>query len=135
MPREFLSNAFARPKPQCRRSLAVAGAEAPGQPVCHWPGRGPWKTDGRRGFDVSMVQNQWYHFGIGAALILEPIFVVGLGCSLGVRVWGFDPWPCYSSWNWDVHLSSSKNSPLHPKQELCHNKAPRRQNPARRKPA
>ena len=33
------------------------------------------------------------------------------------------------------HLSSSKTPPLHPKQELCHNKAPRKLNPARRKPA
>ena len=31
------------------------------------------------------------HFGVGAPLILEPILVVGLGCSLGVR--DFDPWP------------------------------------------
>ena len=35
----------------------------------------------------------------------------------------------------DCQLSSSKNPPLDPKQELCHSKAPRKQNPARRKPA
>ena len=35
----------------------------------------------------------------------------------------------------ETKLSSSKNPPLHPKQELCHNRAPRKQNPARRKPA
>ena len=33
----------------------------------------------------------WYHFGVGAPPILEPILVVGLVCSLGV--WHFDPWP------------------------------------------
>ena len=32
------------------------------------------------------------HFGVGAPPILEPISVVGLGCSLGVH--DFDPWPC-----------------------------------------
>ena len=36
---------------------------------------------------LAMVQNQWYHCGIGAPPILEPI-LVGI---LGVR--GFDPWP------------------------------------------
>ena len=35
-------------------------------------------------FQMAMVQNQWYHFGIGAPPMLEPI-VVGLGCSLGAR--------------------------------------------------
>ena len=34
----------------------------------------------------------WYHFGMGAPPILEPILVVGLGCSLGDNR-GFDPWP------------------------------------------
>ena len=38
-----------------------------------------------------MGRNQWYHVGAGAPPILEPILVVGLGCSLGVRA--FDPWP------------------------------------------
>ena len=34
------------------------------------------------------TQHQWYHFGLGAAPILEPSLVVGLGCSLGAnRVW------------------------------------------------
>ena len=28
-----------------------------------------------------------------------------------------------------AHMSSSKKKLLHPKQELCHNKAPRKQNP------
>ena len=42
--------------------------------------------------DLAMVQSQWCHFGIAAPAILEPILVVGLGCSLwGNR--GFDPWP------------------------------------------
>ena len=36
----------------------------------------------------------WYHFGIGAPPILEPILV---GCSLGVR-FGFDPWPTSANW-------------------------------------
>ena len=31
-------------------------------------------------------------FGVGAPPILEPILVVGFGCSLGVR-FGFCPWP------------------------------------------
>ena len=35
------------------------------------------------------------YFGVGALLILEPILMVGLGCSLGVR-FGFDPWPSES---------------------------------------
>ena len=34
---------------------------------------------------MAVGQNQWYHFGVGAPPILEPILVVGLGCSLGVR--------------------------------------------------
>ena len=38
-------------------------------------------------------QNQWYHFGVGAPPILEPILVVGLGCSLYDL--DFDPWPCW----------------------------------------
>ena len=33
-------------------------------------------------------QNQWYHFGLGAPPILEPILVVGLGCSLGILTLG-----------------------------------------------
>ena len=33
-------------------------------------------------------QNQ-YHFGVGAPPILEPILVVGLGCSLGANRFGF----------------------------------------------
>ena len=33
--------------------------------------------------DLALGQNQWYHFGVGAPPILEPIFVVGFGCSLG----------------------------------------------------
>ena len=40
--------------------------------------------------EMAMVQNQWYHFGIGAPPILA-YFSWGLGCSLRVR--GFDPWP------------------------------------------
>ena len=35
--------------------------------------------------NMAVGQNQWYHFGVGAPPILEPILVVGLGCSLGVR--------------------------------------------------
>ena len=35
--------------------------------------------------ELAMVQNQWYNFGTGAPPILEPILVVGFGCSLGVR--------------------------------------------------
>ena len=34
--------------------------------------------------DMAMVQNQWYHFGIGAPPILEPI-LVGIGMFTGVR--------------------------------------------------
>ena len=34
---------------------------------------------------MAVGQHQRYHFGIGATPILEPILVVGLGCSL---VWG-----------------------------------------------
>ena len=40
-----------------------------------------------------------YHFGVGAPPILEPILVVGLGCSHGVGAFAFDPWP---------HLDQSK---------------------------
>ena len=29
---------------------------------------------------VAVGQNQWYHLGVGAPPILEPILVVGLGC-------------------------------------------------------
>ena len=43
---------------------------------------------------MAMDQNQWDPiFGIGAPPILGFILVVGLGCSLGVRFMGFDPWP------------------------------------------
>ena len=38
---------------------------------------------------MAVVQNQWCHFG--APLTLEPILVVGLGCSLGAL--DFDSWP------------------------------------------
>ena len=31
---------------------------------------------------LAVGQNQWYHFGVGAPPILEPMLVVGLGCSL-----------------------------------------------------
>ena len=41
---------------------------------------------------VAVGQNQWYHFGIGAPPVLEPILVVGLGCSLGYDL-DLDPWP------------------------------------------
>ena len=41
---------------------------------------------------MRMSQNQWYHFGASAPPILEPISVVGLGCSLGANR-DFDPWP------------------------------------------
>ena len=34
---------------------------------------------------MAVGQHQWYHFGLGAPPILEPVLVVGLGCSLGVR--------------------------------------------------
>ena len=36
-----------------------------------------------------MVQNQWYHVGIGAPPILEPIFV-GIGIFTGGTIWGFE---------------------------------------------
>ena len=38
-------------------------------------------------------QNQWYHCGVGAPPILEPILVVGLGCSLQANR-DFDPLSC-----------------------------------------
>ena len=38
--------------------------------------------------DMAMVQSQWYHFGMGAPPILEPILVVGLGpVHWGLRIW------------------------------------------------
>ena len=39
--------------------------------------------------NMAVRQNQWHHFGVGAPLIL--VFVLGLGCSPGVR--DFDPGP------------------------------------------
>ena len=45
-----------------------------------------------------MGQNQWYHFLEGAPPILEPILVVGLGCSLRVR-FGFCPEAIYACMN------------------------------------
>ena len=39
--------------------------------------------------DAAVGQNQWYHFGVSAPLILEPILVVGLRCSLGANRFGF----------------------------------------------
>ena len=32
---------------------------------------------------MALGQNQWYHFGVDAPPILEPLLVVGLECSLG----------------------------------------------------
>ena len=41
-------------------------------------------VDGKQ--DMAVGQNQWYHFGVGAAPVLEPILVVGLGCQpLGAK--------------------------------------------------
>ena len=38
---------------------------------------------------MAVGQNQWYHFGgFGAPPSLEPILVVGLGCSLGANRFG-----------------------------------------------
>ena len=39
---------------------------------------------------MAVGQNQWYHVGVGAPPIVEPI-LVGIGSSLGVR--DFDPLP------------------------------------------
>ena len=39
---------------------------------------------------LAIVENQSYHFGIGAPPILEP-FLVGIGMFTGGT--GFDPWP------------------------------------------
>ena len=39
---------------------------------------------------VAVGQNQWYHFGVGAPPILEPV-LVGIGMFTGVL--DFDPWP------------------------------------------
>ena len=37
-----------------------------------------------------MGQNQWYHFGVGEFTAhLEPMEVVGMGCSLGANRFGF----------------------------------------------
>ena len=36
---------------------------------------------------MTMVQNQWYYFGIGAPPILES------DVRWGVRAWDFEPWP------------------------------------------
>ena len=61
---------------------------------------------------------------VGAPPILEPILVVGLGCSVGVR--GFDPWPggdlAILTWlllGWILRLElfgKSRVSPLNPPQ-------------------
>ena len=53
---------------------------------------------------MAVGQNRVGHFGVfGAPHILEPILVVGLGCSLGVR--DFDPWP-YFKWLWADRLNA-----------------------------
>ena len=60
----------------------------------------PWKqgkeTNHLGGFrqrhtHLPVGQSQWYHFVVGAPPILEPILVVGLECSLGVRALDSDP--------------------------------------------
>ena len=35
---------------------------------------------------MAVVQNQWYHFGVGAPPILEPI-LVGVGMFTGGTIW------------------------------------------------
>ena len=47
-----------------------------------------------KGKEMAVGQNQWYHFGVGAPPILEPILVVGLGCSNQTGYdFDIDPWP------------------------------------------
>ena len=40
--------------------------------------------------NMGVAQNQWYHFGVDAPPIIEPL-LVGIGMFTGVR--DFDPWP------------------------------------------
>ena len=63
--------------PGCRQRQPVSGWGLPEPPLgCS--------------YHMATVQHQWDTI-LGAPPILEPILVVGLGCSLGVR--GVDPWP------------------------------------------
>ena len=61
---------------------------------------------------LAMVQNQWYPIlgQVNSPPILEPILVVGLGCSKGVR--GFDPWP-FDHWRTN-YKSPQRSSPTEP---------------------
>ena len=53
-----------------------------------------------------MDQNQWYHFGVGAPPILEPIFSWGLNRMFtGGYDLDFDPWPFLVFHGWEVSLS------------------------------
>ena len=88
-PREVMR--FLHPGNRSQQLSASTETQEPGSP--DWPKgrvlfeRGSWTFRGE-----FMGQNQWYHFGVGAPPILEPILLAGLGFSLGLTDLDFQPW-------------------------------------------
>ena len=64
---------------------------------------------------MAVGRNQWYHFGVGAPPILEPI-LVGIGVFSGVR--DFDPRP-YGNLAEEVLAPSRGDKTRKGNQEVC----------------